>query len=196
MLEARDWGAGHAVRRLGDLFAEQGYGVSPLESAHGVLATKRGHGLGPFFPWTDFVFIVDFDAEGITDVVALESLHARSREYGESRMKVPRLLRYRVPNSVTFGVSASGFSEELIGCARKSRHSVNTGEKNAVYLLDLGSGMLYSQGLQRDTLRWGGTWSPNVNPANRMARLMPVVCGRLMNDDPQPVLGSAPSVVS
>lgn len=181
MLTAEEWGAGHTARKLGEVLATHGYEVSPLDSGHGVLATKRGHSAGPFLPWSDFVFIVDIEAAGITDPLSFDEYHEGVRAFGESKMKVPRLLRYRVPNSVTFGVSASGLTREMVDYAHKSRHAVNSGEKNAVYLLDLSNGELHSQGLEHDRLnRYGGTWTPNVNPANRLSRLLVNACLELI----------------
>jgi hypothetical protein len=49
----------------------------------------------------------------------------------------------------------------------------NKGEKNSVCLVDLVSGKSYSQGLEIDRFsRYGGEWSPNVNPSNRVARML------------------------
>lgn len=173
--------ASDAVREIGGAFERRGYVLSRFEAETGVLATKRGHGLGPFFPWTDFIFVVDLDASHITDTERLDVLHERHRAFGEGQMRVPRALRYRVPNTVTIGVSAGGFSAELIEYAQKSRHAVNSGEKNAVYLLDTAGGWLYSQGLEVDTFsRYGGTWSPNVNPANRFFRTLAEVIGEVI----------------
>lgn len=182
MLTPAEWGPAHVAQRLGDALARLGYTVTPLESGHGVFATARGHSAGIFLPWTDFIFIVDIDAERLTDTAALDVYHEGVRAFGEGHMRVPRALRYRVPNSVTFGVTAGPLSEEMIAYARASRHKVNSGEKNAVYLLDLSSGTLHSQGLEYDHLsRYSSaTWAPNVNPANRCMRTLVLACGEVM----------------
>lgn len=191
MLEARQWGAGHWVREFGRLLAAQGYELSRFESEDGVLATKQGHGMGPFFPWSDFIFVMDLDAEGITDPAAFDEVHERHRVFAESHMRVPRALRYRVPNTVSFGISAAGCSQELIDYAHISRHAVNSGEKNSVYLLDLCTGRLHSQGLEQDPLRYGGTWSPNVNPANRSFRTLMEISAQLLGEPPSATVESA-----
>lgn len=182
MLTAGEWGPGHIARAMGDALARHGYAVIPIESGHGVYATAKGHSAGIFLPWTDFIFIVDIDAEGISDPIALDEYHERVRAFGEGHMKVPRPLRYRVPNSVTFGVAAGPLAPDMIEYARASRHKVNSGEKNAVYLLDLATGELHSQGLEYDHLsRYSSaTWAPNVNPANRCLRLLTVVCSEVL----------------
>ena len=162
------------IERLARRLAENGYAVSPLAGdVPGTLATKRGHSAGIFLPFTDFIFLHDLDAVWMSHGDELEALHQRNRAEGESHMKVPRAMRYRVPNTVTFCVSTKPVSAEMIEVAQRSRHAVNSGEKNSLYLVDLSTKRFYSQGLEVDRFsRYGGEWSPSVNPSNRMARML------------------------
>ncbi len=162
------------IERLAQRLAENGYAVSLLTGdVPGKLATKRGHGAGIFLPYTDFIFLHDLDGVRMNRSDELEALHQRNRAEGESHMKVPRAMRYRVPNTVTFCVSTKPVSSEMIEIAQRSRHAVNSGEKNSLYLVDLSSRKFYSQGLEVDRFsRYGGEWSPDVNPSNRMARML------------------------
>lgn len=172
--------AGHAVDRLAGLLAERGYGLGPLpHGGDGALATKRGHSFGRLLPYTDFIFLHDLDLSRIAGGEALEALHERNRVWAESQMRVPRALRYRVPNTVTIGVTAIGASEEMRLVASRERRSVNTGEKNSMFLVDAAAGRAWSHGLEHDPIRFGGTWTPNVNPSNRTARLLTEVIGEL-----------------
>ncbi len=172
--------AGHVVDRLAGLLQERGYSLGPLpQGGDGVLATMRGHSLGRLFPYTDFIFLHDLDLSRVASGEALEALHERNRVWAESQMRVPRALRYRVPNTVTVGVTAIGASEDMRLVASRERRSVNTGEKNSVYLVDTAAGRAWSHGLEQDPIRFGGTWTPNVNPSNRTARLLAGVIGEL-----------------
>jgi hypothetical protein len=174
------WRAGHDVGRFAGLLAERGYSLAPLpDGGDGVLATKRGHSVGFLLPYTDFIFLHDLDLAQIADGEALEALHRRNRVWGESQMRVPRALRYRVPNTVTVGVTATGASEEMRLVASRERRSVNTGEKNSMYLVDTAAGRAWSHGLEQDPIRLGGTWTPDVNPNNRVARLLGAIIREL-----------------
>lgn len=168
--------AREAIERLGRLLVNEGYALS-VRADGSTLATKRGHSAGVFLPYTDFIFLHDLDDGFPPNPGEFEALHQRNRAEGEGQMKVPRPLRYRVPNSVTVGVTAHPAHRDLIAVAAESRNlRANTGEKNSVYLVDLVSGKFYSQGLEVDRFsRYGGEWSPSVNPSNRVARMLAAV---------------------
>lgn len=167
-MEARE-----AIERLGRLLAEEGYTLQQRPDGS-MLATKRGHSAGIFLPYTDFIFLHDLDDGYAPSAREFEEQHQRNRAEGEGHMKVPRPMRYRVPNSVTVGVTARPASGEMVAVAVEPRKlRANTGEKNSVYLVDLSAGKFYSQGLEVDRFsRYGGEWSPSVNPSNRVARML------------------------
>jgi len=162
-----------AIQRVGQLLAAEGYALEQRPDG-GLLATKRGHSAGIFLPYTDFIFVHGLDDGFAPNAREFEEQHQRNRAEGEGHMKVPRPLRYRVPNSVTVGVTARPASAEMIAVATEQRNlRANTGEKNSVYLVDLSAGKFYSQGLEVDRFsRYGGEWSPSVNPSNRVARML------------------------
>ena len=168
--------AREAIERLGRLLAGEGYALT-VKPDGTTLAMKRGHSAGIFLPYTDFIFLHDLDDGFAPNAREFEEQHQRNRAEGEGHMRVPRPLRYRVPNSVTVGVTARPASEELKAVAVEVRNlRANTGEKNSVYLVDLSAGKFYSQGLEVDRFsRYGGEWSPSVNPSNRVARMLAAV---------------------
>jgi hypothetical protein len=168
--------AREAIERAGRLLAEAGYTLSELHNG-GTLATRRGHSAGIFLPYTDFIFLHDLDDGFVPNAAEFEALHQRNRAEGEGHMKVPRPLRYRVPNTVTVGVTARPAHPDLVAVAVEPRKlRSNTGEKNSVFLVDLSAGKFYSQGLEVDRFsRYGGEWSPSVNPSNRVARMLAAV---------------------
>ena len=165
--------AREAIERLGRLLEGEGYTLEPRPDGS-VLATRRGHSAGIFLPYTDFIFLHDLDGAYAPDAGRFEEQHQANRVEGERHMRVPRPLRYRVPNSVTVGVTARPASEAIKAVATAKRDQrANTGEKNSVYLVDLSAGTFYSQGLEVDRFSLhGGEWSPNVNPSNRVARML------------------------
>lgn len=180
------------TQRICELLAERGYTLSPCNSERITLATKRGHALGPFLPWSDFIFVVDLDAETIGDGRSLEAMHERHRAYGEGQMKVPRLLRYRVPNSITFGVSAGPVATDVVDVATKSRRETNSGEKNSVYVLDLSDGGLHSQGWEKDPLRYGGYQISEVNPSNRTFEMLRNIAEEALRPGPHAAAAPPP----
>lgn len=167
------------LERLKRRLAENGYALSPHpDGVPGTLATKRGHSAGIFLPYTDFIFLHDLDEARLT-AEGFEEQHQRNRAYAEGQMKVPRALRYRVPNTITFVASTNPVSAERIAVAQKNRFErANTGEKNSIYLVDLSTGIYYFQGREFDSLsRYGGTWDSDFNPSNRIATLLATILG-------------------
>ncbi|MBN2847512.1 MAG: hypothetical protein JXP72_03560 [Coriobacteriia bacterium] len=167
-MDARD-----VIERLARLLEDEGYTLERRPDGS-LLATKRGHSAGVFLPYTDFIFLHDLDGAFVADAGEFEEQHQANRAEGEAHMSVPRPLRYRVPNSVTVGVTARPASEAIKSVATEKRDlRANTGEKNSVYLVDLSAGTFYSQGLEVDRFSLhGGEWSPDVNPSNRVARML------------------------
>ncbi len=162
-----------AIDRLGHLLTGEGYAVEARPVGN-TLAVKRGHSAGIFLPYTDFIFLHDLDRPLPSSARRFEEQHQRNRAEGEGHMKMPRPLRYRVPNIVTVGVTSHSVGDEMKSVALEPRNlRANTGEKNSVYLVDLSAGRFYSQGLEVDRFSLhGGQWSPNVNPSNRVARML------------------------
>jgi len=154
------------------ILAEKGYAVgrSPVGSAF--LATKRVHSLGPFLPCTDYIFIRDCSS-GIA-ATDHERFHDQARAFTDGEFRLPRALRYHIPNTVSVGISERGFSEEAIGFAQKStlRTPLVGGEKDSVYLFDIASRQLHSHGLEATPARYGARVVTTVNPTNRTYKLM------------------------
>lgn len=162
-----------AIDSIAVFFAERGYAVGASSVGSALMATRRARGLGPFFPYTDFVFIHDLSSarEGSASFALL---HEQARAFAESQFRLPRPLRYHIPNTVSIGVSEVGFSAEAVDFARerKLRSQFDGGEKNSTYLLDLGARTMYSQGFEATPVRYGGTIVTVVNPTNRIHVLM------------------------
>lgn len=159
-----------AIDRLRTFLAAAGYAVEqrPLPVPTRLFATKRGHSAGILLPYTDFIFVHVLDDSEAADGAYLRRMHEQAREYAGSQMRVPKLLRYRVPNVVTIAVSETGFGEDVNVFARESKLDLMGGERRSVYLLDVSGRELISAGPEATPTRYGGEIVTDANPTNRV----------------------------
>lgn len=152
--------------------AEEGYAIlgSPIGAGH--LATKRVRNLGPFMPATNYFFIHSLSSS--TSPLSFQQLHDAGCAYAEAQFRLPRMMRYRIPNTATIGVSGSGFSEEMIEYAQRpwAGQTYVGGEKNSAYLFDVMQRRLYSQGPEATPGKHGSQSVVSSNPNNRTFELM------------------------
>jgi hypothetical protein len=169
-----------AMRRIGTSLAKRGYRIvvpPPMKAA--IFATRQGHRLGPFLPFTDYVAIHELSDHA--DGPAFERMHAATMAYAESQTNVPRALRYRVPNAVTIGVTHSAPSPTLsaaVGRARL-RSRLRIGALESTYLLDLVAETLQGTAMKRTPIRHGETKATSADPTNRVRRMMDELAGEL-----------------
>lgn len=161
------------------ILGEKGYASAPSPVGRGRYLTRRGHSLGPFLPFTDYVFIHECTSD--TSAAELERLHEVARESAGSNFHLPKMLRYRIPNALTVGVSEDGFSAEAIAFAEEStlRCPLVGGEKDSKYLFDVASRALYSQGPEATPGRYGSSMVSPTNPTNRTYERMADILERL-----------------
>ncbi|MDO8964252.1 MAG: hypothetical protein Q7W30_07170 [Coriobacteriia bacterium] len=160
------------IKQVARMLEARGYGGQPRQAGAEVLAVKQGRGLGPFFPYTDYVFLHDMDGE--TDAAALAKRHAAGRAYAESQFTLPRVLRYRIPCVVTVGVTTTPPAPETTAFVAdlRGRQHWEGGIKESVFLLDLSAGLMLSAGLESTPTRYGGSIRTTVNPNNRVHELI------------------------
>lgn len=160
------------IGQIAHALTERGYlmGASTVPAA--LFATKRTRNLGPFFPCTDFVFVHSLASEGRS--APLEQLHSQARIFAEENFRLPRVLRYHIPNTVTVGVSETGFTAEDLAFAQSSKleSPLIGGQKHSTYLFDARAREMYSQGLEATPGRHGSRVVSRVNPTNRIYDLM------------------------
>jgi len=122
-------------------------------------------------PSTNFVFVHDFPAT--TSRADFDALHEEQRKYAESRFRLPRIIRYHIPNTVTVGVTSTPPAERVIDYARASKLDLPMigGQKHSVYLFDESSRTMFSTGPEQTPTRVGPAALPN-NPTNRVYALM------------------------
>lgn len=151
---------------------------APFEAA--LYGFREGHSLWKLFPFEDHFFFYDFSESGRNNAANLQGLHDSARAWVDSRFKVPRWRRYRVPNIVTVAFSGSGFSDDMKKLVSKHAPYGVGGEKHSMYLIDTSEKRLYSAGIERTrgSAVIGGTAASvsiapaNVNPVNRAYHLL------------------------
>jgi len=161
-----------SVRAIGRFLAERGYTEETPRLGAELFTVRRGRGLGPFLPYTDYVFVHDLDSAA--DPASFERRHAEAFAYADTQFPLPRIMRYRIPNAVSIGVSATGLAPETVAFARKSKlrsHLAGGGAKDSAYLIDLASATLISAGLESTPTKYGSIES-SVNPTNRVFETM------------------------
>lgn len=155
------------IDQIARFLTERGYllGASTVPAA--LHATKRTRNMGPFFPCTDYVFV--HRLVGGASHTPLEQLHAQARTFAEEHFRLPRVLRYHIPNTVSIGVSDSGFTAEDLAFAQSSKldSPLVGGQKHSTYLFDVVAREMYSQGLEATPGRYGSSVVSRVNPTNR-----------------------------
>lgn len=167
------------IDRIVGTLVERGYQIEASTLGSSLLATKRVRSLGPFFPVTDYIFIHHVTPQWPPE--RFEQLHQLARIETDKRFRLPRIMRYHIPNTVSVGVSDTGFTDETIAYARSSklRLPLVGGEKDSTYLFDVAAGELISQGIETTPGPHGARVQSGVNPTNRMLELMTDVFGRV-----------------
>lgn len=182
---ARQW-----VERITGILDDRGYTISQSPIGPSVLAIKHGHSFGPFLPYTDYFFIHDLST--MRAPTTFEALHGQARLAAEAQFRLPRALRYHIPNTVSIGVSTGAISAETIEFVQmdKRDNQYIGGEKNSTYLFDVETQQLYSQGIEITPGRYGARVVTTVNPTNRTFELMKEIRARLSGSSGEPRAGA------
>jgi len=167
------------IERILTILADDGYSLGQSAVGSAMLATKRVNSLGPFLPCTDHLFIHDLTDAAVA--TRFEALHAEAREWVDARFRLPKPMRYHIPNTVSIGVSDRGFPAETIDFARsnKLRSPLLGGEKDSTYLIDVAERRLLSAGVEVTPGRYGSANVTTVNPTNRTLDMMEALLKRL-----------------
>ncbi len=156
----------------------RGYAIAGSPVGDGHLATRKVRNMGPLMPSTSFVFVHAFPAT--TTRADFETLHEAQREYAESRFRLPRIMRYHIPNTVTVGVISTPPAEDVVDYVRASKLDLPLigGQKHSVYLFDESSRTMFSAGPEQTPTGIGPAAVPN-NPTNRVYTLMREILAEL-----------------
>lgn len=130
-------------------------------------ALKTGKSLGPFFPYEDYFFFHVMQRADKNDREELARIHEAARAYVNSKYKVPRVLRLKVPNIITIAVSETSFPIDAVKYAKEDTTVITGGEKHSIYLVDLLKKGIVSQGIEITHSDGIPFVFNNVNPTNR-----------------------------
>ncbi len=130
-------------------------------------ALKTGKSLGPFFPYEDYFFFHVMQRGAKNDREELTRIHEAARAYVNSRYKVPKMMRLKVPNIITIAVSETSFPIDAVKYSKEDTTVITGGEKHSVYLVDLLQKGIVSQGIEITYSEGFPFVFNNVNPTNR-----------------------------
>jgi len=97
------------------------------------------------FPQRDYFFIHDIDKRKI-DIVLVNKLHQEARDFVNGLYRMPKALRFTVPNIASVFYSAEFITGDIIELAQKNTRSAIGGEIQQIFAIDFKSGRFYSQG--------------------------------------------------
>lgn len=170
--------ADSALQRIQHYFQAQKFEVTPnkqfadVQLNTNLYALRNGKTMG-ILPYGDYYFVHDFDQRTNTHAHLLD-IHEKARKYVNSMYRVPKILRLSVPNIITLAVSNRGFTPEMTEEVQKRTRSIVGGEIHAMYLLDLQSKQVFSQGISltyvvgEARLIWGSQKEfKKIDPQNR-----------------------------
>ncbi|MBI5401809.1 MAG: hypothetical protein HY959_00260 [Ignavibacteriae bacterium] len=97
------------------------------------------------FPRRDYFFFHDIDKRKI-DLNLVIRLHREARDFVNSLYKMPKALRFTVPNIASVFYSQEFVTGDIIEFAQRNTRSVIGGEIQQIFAIDFKSGRFYSQG--------------------------------------------------
>jgi len=101
------------------------------------------------------------------DREGLARVHEAERQFVNARYKLPKMLRYKVPNIVTVFIASSGFSPEVSEYGSENTIDPIGGERHQVILVDLGRNNIVSQGTETHYVYGAPLFFKAVSPINR-----------------------------
>lgn len=97
------------------------------------------------FPQRDYFFFHDIDKRKL-DINMIMRLHKSARDYVNGLYKIPKALRFTVPNIASIFYSKEFISGEIMNLAEQNTRSGVGGEIHQIFAIDFKAGRFYSQG--------------------------------------------------
>ncbi len=119
----------------------------------------------------DYYFVHAGDAQ-ILNENTCSKLHLDARNYVNSLYKMPRALRFVVPNIVSVFFSSNGFEEAALQLALQQKRPWQGGEVHDIFFVDLESQTLYGPDIHSVRVDGGNYSFKKVDPTNRSRGLM------------------------
>jgi hypothetical protein len=122
------------------------------------------------FPQRDYFFFHDLDKRKL-DLKMVMKLHEEARGYVNGMYKMPKILRFTVPNIASVFYSVDFIPGDIIELAYKDTRSGIGGEIQQIFAIDFKSGRFYSQGTNMVRARYEGASVKmkfnKIDPQNR-----------------------------
>lgn len=132
----------------------------------------------------DFFFIHDLEKTG-SEKSKLQLLHEASRKYANSFYKMPKWLRFKVPNIVSIFIAGNGLNQELKNWAEEPTRTITGGEFHSVFFIDLKYKSFYGQGKNRtyvqDVPFVNSIEFKNIDPQNRSFYTVAMLADKLLH---------------
>lgn len=133
--------------KIESILKQEGFEVKRDYSFRTVYADIFAHRKGKnfVFPQRDYFFFHDIDKRKI-DLASVSKLHQEARDYVNSLYRMPKALRFTVPNISSVFYSSEFIPGDIIELAYKNTRSAIGGEIQQIFAIDFKSGRFYSQG--------------------------------------------------
>lgn len=123
------------------------------------------------FPQRDYFFFHDIDKRKL-DLNLVTKLHKEAREYVNGLYKMPKALRFTVPNIASIFFSQEFVPGEIINLASQNTRSAIGGEIQQIFAIDFKAKRIYSQGTNTVRARVEGVSVKmkfnKIDPQNRV----------------------------
>jgi len=119
----------------------------------------------------DYIFVHTGDARSLNES-ACHQLHSEARNYVNNLYKMPRALRFVVPNIVSVFFSVNGFDDDALQVTLKQKRPWQGGEVHDVFFIDLSSNTLSGPDIHSVRVKGGNYSFKKVDPTNRSRALM------------------------
>lgn len=135
------------IKRVEFVLIQEGFEVKRDYGFRTVHADLFAHRKGKnfVFPQRDYFFLHDIDRRKI-DLSMVMKLHQEARDYVNSLYKMPKAMRFTVPNIASVFYSSDFIPGDIIELAFKNTRSAIGGEIQQIFAIDFKSGRFYSQG--------------------------------------------------
>ncbi|PQJ80369.1 hypothetical protein [Polaribacter porphyrae] len=155
-------------------YRNSGFSVTEI-SATSFLAKKTGSNF-IFLKYTDYYFVT---LEENLSIEKINKCHKKSKENANKDFKLPKALRFSVPNINSVFITENNISKEVISCVRKRNIDIVGGQQESIFILDKSNYQLHSAGKElshvsgRAKLIWGNKKEfTSLNGRNRSFYLM------------------------
>jgi len=119
----------------------------------------------------DYYFAHSGDAQ-ILNEITCSKLHLEARNYVNGLYKMPRALRFVVPNIVSVFFSENGFDDAALQLSLQQKRPWQGGEVHDIFFVDLASQILYGPDIHSVRVDGGNYSFKKVDPTNRSRGLM------------------------